>query len=46
LHQLGVKLGYAMPNSKKELTTLLALGRDFKNQQNKKIPAILTEYVF
>lgn len=43
LHQLGFKLGYAMPNSKKELTTLLELSRDLKDQQDKKIPVILTE---
>ena len=29
LHTLGVELGYAMPNSKKELTTLLELAHSY-----------------
>jgi len=38
IHEVSYKLGYAMPNSRKELATLLSISEEYVEQKNKKIP--------
>lgn len=42
IHNVSHKLGYTMPNSRKELTTLLSISTDYVNSKKQRIPLTQT----